>query len=121
LRPADLFGQFAVWQPVTYMFVHGSVSHIFFNMLTLYFVGVELERLWGTPYFAKFYFACGLGAGFTQVLLGILPFSFADQFYYPSTVAPRAPSTACCWRSRSTTRPGRFSSFSSFRCRRVTS
>jgi membrane associated rhomboid family serine protease len=86
LRPADLFGRFAVWQPVTYMFVHAGVSHIFFNMLTLYFIGVDLERMWGTRYFTKFYFAAGLGAGFTQMLLGILPFSFADQFYYPSTV-----------------------------------
>jgi rhomboid family protein len=86
LRPADLFGQFAVWQLVTYMFVHAGLSHIFFNMLMLYFVGVELERMWGTKYFTKFYFASGLGAGLTQVLLGILPFSFANQFYYPSTV-----------------------------------
>ena len=37
-------------------------------------------------YFTKFYFASGLGAGLTQVLLGILPFPFANQFYYPSTV-----------------------------------
>jgi membrane associated rhomboid family serine protease len=86
LRPADLFGEFAVWQLVTYMFVHAGLSHIFFNMLTLYFVGVELERIWGTKYFTKFYFASGLGAGLTQVLLGILPFPFANQFYYPSTV-----------------------------------
>lgn len=86
LRPADLFGQFAVWQLVTYMFVHAGVSHIFFNMLTLYFVGVELERVWGTKYFTKFYFASGIGAGLTQVLLGILPFQFANQFYFPSTV-----------------------------------
>jgi membrane associated rhomboid family serine protease len=86
LRPADLFERFAVWQLVTYMFVHAGVSHVFFNMLTLYFVGVDLEKVWGTKYFTKFYFAAGLGAGLTQVVLGILPFAFADQFYYPSTV-----------------------------------
>jgi len=86
LRPADLFGHFAVWQLVTYMFVHASFSHVFFNMLTLWFIGVELERMWGTVFFTKFYFVSGLGAGFTQVLLGILPLPFAGQFYYPSTV-----------------------------------
>jgi membrane associated rhomboid family serine protease len=86
LRPADLFSKFAVWEFVTYMFVHASVSHIFFNMLTLYFIGVELEQMWGTKYFTKYYFASGIGAGLTQVLLGILPFPFASQFYYPSTV-----------------------------------
>jgi membrane associated rhomboid family serine protease len=86
LRPADLFGSLAIWQPVSYMFVHATLGHLFFNMLTLWFIGVELERMWGTVFFTKFYFICGLGAGFTQVLLGILPFAFADQFYYPSTV-----------------------------------
>ena len=86
LRPADLFGKFAVWQPVTYMFVHASLSHIFFNMLTLWLIGVQLERLGGTRYFTKVYFVSGLGAGFTQVLLGILQFALADQVYYPSTV-----------------------------------
>jgi membrane associated rhomboid family serine protease len=86
LRPADLFGRLAVWQLVTYMFVHASVSHVFFNMLTLYFIGVELERKWGTVFFTKYYFITGLGAGLTQVLLGILPLPFAGQFYYPSTV-----------------------------------
>ena len=86
LRPADLFGQFAVWQLVTYMFVHAGVSHIFFNMLTLWFVGVELERMWGTTVFHEVLLRVGLGAGLTQVLLGILPLPFASQFYYPSTV-----------------------------------
>jgi membrane associated rhomboid family serine protease len=86
LRPADLFERFAVWELVTYMFVHAGVSHVLFNMLTLYFIGVELERTWGTTYFTKFYFASGIGAGLTQVILGILPFAFANQFYYPSTV-----------------------------------
>ena len=66
--PADLFGESAVWQLVTYMFVHSGISHIFFNMLTLYFVGVELEQVWGTKYFTKFYFASGIGAGLTQVV-----------------------------------------------------
>jgi membrane associated rhomboid family serine protease len=86
LRPADLFEKLAAWQLVTYMFVHGGPSHILFNMLTLWLMGVELERMWGTRFFTKFYFACGIGAGVTQVLLGILPFAFADQFYYPSTI-----------------------------------
>ena len=86
LRPASVIGDFAVWQLVTYMFVHAGVSHIFFNMLTLYFVGVELEQIWGTRYFTKFYFASGIGAGLTQVILGILPFPFAAQFYTPATV-----------------------------------
>ena len=86
LRPADLFQRFFVWQPLTYMFLHGGLGHIFFNMLLLWFIGVELERMWGTVFFARFYTACGLGAGATQVLLGILPFGFANAFYGVSTI-----------------------------------
>jgi membrane associated rhomboid family serine protease len=86
LRPADLLGRLAVWQLVTYMFIHAGVGHILFNMLAVWFIGVDLERMWGTRYFTRFYFASGLGAGLTQVVLGVLPFPFADQFYYPVTV-----------------------------------
>jgi membrane associated rhomboid family serine protease len=70
-----------VWQLVTYMFVHAGPSHLLFNMLALWMFGTELERMWGTKDFAKFYFVCGIGAGLFQVLLGILPFGFAAQFY----------------------------------------
>jgi membrane associated rhomboid family serine protease len=86
LRPADFIGSFAIWQPVTYLFLHGSFFHILFNMLTLWMFGVELERMWGTQYFVRYYFVAGIGAGLTQVLLGILPFPFANQFYYPITI-----------------------------------
>jgi membrane associated rhomboid family serine protease len=86
LSPADLFQRFFIWQPATYMFLYGGLSHIFFNMLLLWFIGVELERMWGTAFFAKFYAVCGLGAGATQVLLGILPFGFADSFYDVHTI-----------------------------------
>jgi membrane associated rhomboid family serine protease len=86
IRPADLFEKFAVWQLVTYMFLHGGISHILFNMLTLWMMGTELEHRWGTVFFTKFYFVCGIGAGLTQVLMGILPLGVASHFYYLSTI-----------------------------------
>jgi membrane associated rhomboid family serine protease len=86
LQPEALIEQFAAWQLVTYMFIHGSPTHLLFNMLMLWMIGVELERTWGTRFFTKFYFACGIGAGLTQVILGLLPLPFADQFYYQSTI-----------------------------------
>jgi membrane associated rhomboid family serine protease len=52
-----------IWQFVTYMFLHGGFFHIFFNMLTLYMFGNELERYWGTRFFLKYYFITGIGAG----------------------------------------------------------
>jgi membrane associated rhomboid family serine protease len=68
------------------MFMHGGIGHILFNMLALWMIGVELERMWGTRYFTQFYFAAGIGAGVTQMLLGVLPFAFANDFYFQSTI-----------------------------------
>jgi len=68
-----------VWQVATYMFLHGGIFHIVFNMLALWMFGAELERKWGTPYFLKFYFVTGIGAGFLTVLFSTLPFGFAQQ------------------------------------------
>src|SRR5918999_2182458 len=86
LLPERLFGRLAIWELVTYLFLHGSFFHILFNMLTLWMFGVELERMWGTKYFTQYYFIAGIGAGLTQVILGILPFPFADSFYSSVTI-----------------------------------
>ena len=59
----------AIWQVVTYMFLHGGFMHIFFNMLTLWMFGTDLERQWGTREFLKFYFISGIGAGLISCLV----------------------------------------------------
>jgi len=79
LRPADVVGSFRVWELGTYMFLHGGVFHILFNMLALWMFGTELERIWGTRYFLKFYFVTGIGAAVLTVLISFLPFGFAQQ------------------------------------------
>src|SRR6195256_512425 len=56
------------WQPVTYMFLHGGLGHILFNMLALWMFGTEFERLWGTRRFLRFYFFCGAGAGLCVII-----------------------------------------------------
>lgn len=53
---------FKVWQPITYMFMHGSITHIFFNMFALYSFGSILEAHWGGKRFINFYLITGLGA-----------------------------------------------------------
>jgi membrane associated rhomboid family serine protease len=68
-----------VWQVATYMFLHGGLFHILFNMLALWMFGAELERVWGTRYFLKFYFVSGIGAGLLTVLFSLLPFGFAQS------------------------------------------
>lgn len=49
------------WTPVTYMFVHGGLAHIAFNMLALYFFGPQVERRLGGPAFLSLYLFSGLG------------------------------------------------------------
>jgi len=58
-----------IWQFVTYMFLHGSFFHILFNMLALWMFGSELEYLWGTRRFVKYYFFTGVGAAITSTLV----------------------------------------------------
>lgn len=53
---------FYPWQPLTHMFMHGGVAHIFFNVFALYSFGSTLEYSWGGKKFLLFYLACGLGA-----------------------------------------------------------
>ncbi|MGE5245251.1 MAG: rhomboid family intramembrane serine protease [Betaproteobacteria bacterium] len=81
LVPIWVVHRLFLWQLVTYMFVHGGLLHILFNMLALWMFGTELERLWGTRYFLKFYFVTGIGAGVLTVALAMLPFAFAGQLY----------------------------------------
>ena len=60
---AGAVGSLYVWQLFTYMFLHGGIGHLLFNMLTLWFFGTQLERDWGTRRFLKYYFYCGIAAG----------------------------------------------------------
>jgi len=86
LRPADVLERLAIWQPLTYMFLHGGIFHILFNMLALWMFGVELERMWGTRYFLKFYFVAGMGAAVTTLALSFMPWSFGNELYYSLTI-----------------------------------
>ena len=67
LVPAQVIETFAIWQLVTYLFIHSGIMHILWNMLALWMFGMELERLWGTRKFLRFYFLCGIVAGLTVV------------------------------------------------------
>jgi membrane associated rhomboid family serine protease len=63
-----------IWQPATYLFLHDpfDLLHILFNMLMLYFLGQDLEGLWGTRRFLNFYFLCGVGAGLCVIAANYL-------------------------------------------------
>ena len=55
---------FQPWQVISHMFMHGSMSHIFFNMFALVVFGSALERAWGSKRFLQYYLLCGIGAFF---------------------------------------------------------
>ncbi len=54
--------KFGIWQPITYMFMHANMAHIFFNMFGLYTFGSILENHWGSKRFINCYLLAGLGA-----------------------------------------------------------
>jgi membrane associated rhomboid family serine protease len=58
-----------IWQPFTYLFFHGGIWHILFNLLYLAMFGADLERSWGSRKFYKYFFVCGIGAALIDVLV----------------------------------------------------
>lgn len=70
LIPAAVLKSFAIWQLVTYLFLHDPFGfwHILFNMLSLWWFGADLERQWGRRVFLRYYFLCGIGAGICVVV-----------------------------------------------------
>jgi len=60
LTPQSVRESFAIWQFVTYMFLHGGLMHIAFNMLGLWMFGAEVERIIGTRRFLWLYFGSGV-------------------------------------------------------------
>ncbi len=61
--------RFYPWQVLSYAFLHGSLFHLFFNMLGLWMFGSELERLWGAKRYATFLLAGVLAAAVAQMIM----------------------------------------------------
>jgi membrane associated rhomboid family serine protease len=60
---------FRPYQLFTYIFAHGSLGHLFFNMMTLAFLGSFLEMVWGFKRFMIYFLATGIGASVIYILL----------------------------------------------------
>jgi membrane associated rhomboid family serine protease len=63
---------FRPWQLVTYMFMHGGLLHLLFNMFALWMFGMELENSWGSRKFLVYYLVCGVGAGLANLFIAPL-------------------------------------------------
>jgi len=72
--PFQVWSNNHIWQLFTYLFIHGGVLHIFFNMFVLWMFGKDLEYSWGRNEFLFFYFMCGVGSGLLTVLFSINSF-----------------------------------------------
>ena len=77
--------KYFVWQLLTYIFLHGGVSHILFNLLALWMFGGELESYFGSKKFLFYFLFCGIGAGICTVILtpnGMIPVIGASGAIY---------------------------------------
>ncbi len=70
-----------LWQLFTYMFLHGSFIHIFFNLFALWMFGGELEQRWGRKIFIQYYLFSGIGAGIFIMLMNFYIFNHYGSSY----------------------------------------
>jgi len=68
----DTHHPFQVWRYVSYLFLHGSPVHLFFNMFALWIFGSDMEDFFGAQKFLHYYFFTGVGAGLTVVVLDLV-------------------------------------------------
>ncbi len=66
---------FGIWQYLTHIFMHGSATHILFNMYGLWAFGSPLEQMWGKNKFLFFYFSAGIGAGLIYTFVNYYQFN----------------------------------------------
>lgn len=71
LVPKLVWSRLMIWQPFTYMFLHGGFWHVGLNMFVLWMFGSELEREWGGSAFLRYYFITGVGAGLVTMLFSL--------------------------------------------------
>lgn len=67
--PKSMDSLFEPWQIVTYSFLHSGIAHIAFNMLALYTFGASIERLFGSRFYALYYFACVVSAALCHLIV----------------------------------------------------
>ena len=83
LVPSGVIPGLRIWQPLTYIFLHGGLFHLLINMLMLWMFGRELELVWGKKRFINYFLLCGVGAGILTVLVKFVPLLWGQ---HPSDV-----------------------------------
>jgi len=90
-----LASHFRPWQLFTYMFMHASLSHLFFNMFAVWMFGRIMEQTMGQKRFLFYYLTCGLGAGLAQELVQMVQYWYyglgaAEQLVFSDGVMATA-------------------------------
>jgi membrane associated rhomboid family serine protease len=78
---------FYLHQIITYMFMHGSLSHLFFNMFAVYMFGRILESVWGTKRFLTYYMITGIGAGLINILVAYVRIKAIEANLSPEVIS----------------------------------
>jgi membrane associated rhomboid family serine protease len=81
ISPAAVVQDHALWQPMTYLFVHRDIYHLLFNMLALWWFGADLERVWGGKKFLRYYLFTGVCAGLVSVFFNIPTIGASGAIY----------------------------------------
>lgn len=71
-----LASHFRLYQVFTYMFMHASWAHIFFNMFAVWMFGVAIENAMGSRRYLLYYLTCGLGAAMTQEVVQFVQYAY---------------------------------------------
>lgn len=71
-----LASHFHLYQVLTYMFMHASWAHIFFNMFAVWMFGVAIENAMGSRRYLLYYLTCGLGAAMTQEVVQFVQYAY---------------------------------------------
>ena len=79
--------KFRLYQIITYMFMHGSLGHIFFNMFAVFMFGRILESVWGPKRFLSYYMITGIGAGLINILVAYIRIKSAEANLDPALVS----------------------------------
>jgi len=72
LQVPEVFTRLRLWQPFTYLFLHGGFWHLLWNMFALWMFGCDVELALGTPRFVRYYLLTGVGAGWCVAVAGWL-------------------------------------------------
>jgi membrane associated rhomboid family serine protease len=89
--PELLNPNFKIWQPFTYMFMHGGLGHLLSNMFALLIFGSGIETFFGSKRFLIYYLITGIGASFIYSLVNVydmIQFSFDSEPYLILAATP---------------------------------